>query len=378
LRALAAFYGTSYAASGVLFPFLPLLLRERAFTATDIAWVMSMNPIVNLLAPPVWSAIADAFHVRIALLRVVSFCSCAAVLLLIPKWGPAGTVAAMAVWCFFRTPIVSLIDAATHASLGPQRLHLYAPIRAFGSLGFALCAAVSGILDATGHKRWLIVLAALCYLASVFASFAIEGAPIVRERAVLGRARAFIREAGLAPVFIANGIYYAAHTLFDTYFSLFLERIGHRELVAPAWILAVMCEVLVMFLAPSILRNRDPLRIAAVIAGIAMVRWLLISSVRDPILLLAVQALHGLTFGLWYVALVRYVQTRSPEEVRTSVQAAHLASMGIGTILGILFGGTILDTLGGTTLFRIAAVFSAAALLLYTRVARRAAGHSSP
>jgi predicted MFS family arabinose efflux permease len=372
LGALAAFYGLSYAASGVLFPFLPLLLHGRAFTATEIAWVMAMNPIGNLIAPPIWSWIADTFQLRIALLRTVSFCSGVTVLLLIPEWGLAGAVASMALWCFFRTPIVSLIDATTHATLGPGRLHLYAPIRAIGSLGFALAAGLSGLLDSGKHSHWLLVIVAGCFFASLIPSFAIETSPVVHRRAVLGHARAFIREARLTRLFVANGLYYAAHAVFDTYFGLFLERLGHRNLVGPAWMFAVMCEVALLFLAPFILRNRDPLKIVAVIAGVATVRWLLISIVRDPTALVMVQVLHGLTFGLWYAGLVRYVQARSPEEVRTSVQAALLASMGLGTVFGNIFGGKILDSWGGPALFQTAAVFSAAAFVLYVRVVRTA------
>jgi MFS family permease len=365
---LSAFYASNYAASGLLFPILPLLLATRGFTATEIALVMTASPIMNLIAPPIWAAIADAFHARLMLLKLVSFCCAVTVLLLVPDWSVAAVVFAMGFFCFFRAPIYALADAAVHAELGPARHPIFARIRGLGSLGFAIGAGIGGILERTERGPWVVVAASAAYLVSLPPCFVIEGAPLRREPAILGRARAFIQSAHLMPLFAANAVYYTGHAMFDSYFSLFLGARDLRGIVGPAWMLAVMFEVMIMLIAPRLLQRLDPLKLVLWSSAVAIGRWLAISVVRDPLGLVLLQALHGLTFGLWWIALVRYVQDRAPDEVRTSVQGALLASLGLGSIGGNLLGGVVLDHFGGEVMFRVAAMFAAAAFLLYARV----------
>jgi predicted MFS family arabinose efflux permease len=80
---------------------------------------------------------------------------------------------------------------------------------------------------------------------------------------------------------------------------------------------------------------------------------------------LASQTLHGITFGVWYVALVETVQADAPEEVRASAQSAVLAIMSVGMITGYVAGGRLLEDFDGATMYHVAAAASAVAVALY-------------
>jgi MFS transporter, PPP family, 3-phenylpropionic acid transporter len=370
LRTLSALYFFSYGPSGIIYPIFPLLLRSRGFTPSDISWVMVMNPIINLIAPPIWGAIADALHARIALLRIILFGCAASVLLLFPAWGLAGAMLAMLLFCTFRTPIPSLLDAATHAELGDRAVE-FAGVRAWGSVSFAIGAGVAGILDASHSASEVVLLSSLLYIGGGATSLRLEAPAMHREPAVLKKTIAHIGRAGLWPLFVANGFYYAAHSVFDVDYSLFLDQLGSRDLVAPSWVLAVVCEVLLMFAASKLLAARSPRNVVLFCAIVAMIRWLLLSVVTSRLLLVGIQSLHAITFGAWYLSLVREAQSSSPEELRSSVQAALLTSMGIGTVFGYIVGGQALEALGGPWMWRLAALSTAVSVVLYAFSSRR-------
>ena len=95
----------------------------------------------------------------------------------------------------------------------------------------------------------------------------------------------------------------------------------------------------------------------------------------------AVQALHGITFGAWYLSLVRHVQVRSPSHLRTSLQSLAGSFVGLGMVAGYLGGGQIFAAWGGAAVYRLAALASASAFALYAcsaLVERRVGGRPLP
>jgi PPP family 3-phenylpropionic acid transporter len=81
--------------------------------------------------------------------------------------------------------------------------------------------------------------------------------------------------------------------------------------------------------------------------------------------LIAVQALHGLTFGAFYVAAVQRVKELTPEHLSATGQAVFAACVfGLGGVLGYLIAGRAFVTGGSTLAFGLAAVQELVALLV--------------
>ena len=103
----------------------------------------------------------------------------------------------------------------------------------------------------------------------------------------------------------------------------------------------------------------------------AALRWTLLSQVSESWALVMIQSLHGITFGLWYLSIVKYIQTRAPEHLRASLQSVSMACMGLGMTTGYLAGGELFLLHGGETLYKAAAGAALAAALMYGLSFRR-------
>lgn len=371
-RQLASFYFFAYGASGAFFPILPLVLSARGLSPSQISWAAIVNSLAGVIVPPLWGYIADRFHVREVLLRIAGFGAALTVLLLILPRSLAETLAAMAFFCFFRSAIASLIDATTYTSLGDDRSR-FGLIRAWGSLSFAIGATLTGVFSASTHSTGLFVACSILYAAAGFVAPRSPAAPSVKAASrKIGQAFTETMESGLGWVFAANVFYYAAHSVFDIFFSLYVKTIGYSELYASiGWGIAVLAEVAVMLRAPVIIASRSSSKLLVFCAVVAMIRWFALAIVREPALMLALNLLHGITFGLWYLALVAHVQAKVPEEVRTSVQAALLGSLAIGSVLGTYLGGTVLEQFGGGSMFAVAGMMAAVGVALYSNKKHR-------
>jgi MFS family permease len=371
LNSLRAYYFFSYGALGGLFPYLPLLFTARGLDARQIALAMTLIPLGNLLIPSLWGWLADSLRARIPLLRIAAVGCALAVLLLAPAWGFAGTLLAIAALSLFRAPITSLVDAATVDALGGGHAN-FSEVRVWGSLGFAVFALALGQLGGSLNPTVLVAVTSVAYLASALATWPLRAPPLAREHHVLADSLAVVRQPQVLLFLVANAVYYVGHAAYDAYFSLHARQHGLGDAhVGAAWGIGVGVEILVMLLAPRFIHRFRPGRLLSLSAGCAVLRWTLTALVDDGVRLVAIQGLHGLTFGLWYLALVAFVQVRAPVHLRTSLQSITLSTLALGGVVGYLAGGQVLHLAGGRALYGLSALAASVSLLLYILATRR-------
>jgi predicted MFS family arabinose efflux permease len=365
LLSLRGFYFLTYAGMGALYPFLTLLLEGRGLRPRQIAWVMVVIPVGNLLVPPLWGVLADALRARLLLLRLACLGSGLCVLAFLPHWHLAGWIGAMALFVLFRSPLSALTDAATVDALGGRDAS-FSRIRLWGSAGFALAALGLGQLEPTSHDDLLMVTTAGIYLLGVLSTVALRAPPLGRQHGVAKQLGAALRQPRFVLFLLGNALHYLGHSTYDAYFGLHARRLGlGDDLIGAAWALGVAAEVVVLSAGPWLLGRASSSVLLCVASAGAVVRWLALSVTSSTVGLVALQSLHGLTFGLWFLSVVSFVQSRAPTELRTSLQSAAYSCLGLGTIGGYLGGGFVLERYGGSVLFELAAAAAGAGLLCY-------------
>ncbi len=362
---LRGFYFLNYGGLGALAPFLPLLLAARQLSATEISWVMVVSPLFSLLMPPIWGTLADALQARLMLLRISAFGTGLSVLSLLPEWHFWGNLLGVVLMSLFRGPLPSLVDSVTYAALGPQGAS-YGRIRVWGSAGFGLAALLVGQLGGSLHPRRFLAVAALIYIGSGLFTLGLPAAAPRRQRGVLGEALCWLRQPVVLLLLCGNVAYYFAHAILDAFVSLHLRELRFDDsVVSLAWVIGVTAEVLVMLAAPSLLVGRSSPPLLCACSVVAAARWSLLARWRRRGPILALQSLHGITFGLWYLALVHYVQTHAPGRLRTTLQASSHASVALGAVSGYLLGGRAFERAAGPAAFGLATRGSLVALVCY-------------
>jgi len=367
---LIGFYFFSFAALGALFPFIPPLLSDRGLSSADIGWVMVMMPLCGVILPPAWGALADVLRVRLRLLRWVSLGCAAAVWPLLPAGSLWSVMAAFLILSALRVAIIPLADAVTCATLTEGNAG-FGKIRVWGSVGFALAVLGVGLLEGTRSAGLLLGVTSALYILSAVATLPLKVPAVERQQGLLGEALGLLRQAPIFLFLLGSAAYYAGHSTYDAYFGLHLRALGHGDtLLGVAWFNGVCWEIAVMLLAPRLLQGRraGPLLMLSALA--AAVRWSLVSIVTHPWAVVAVQCLHGLTFGLWYLSLVRFVQNRAPDRLRATCQAMAFTALGVGTVIGFTVGSRILEHMGGVMMYRFSAGAALVALVLYGVVNR--------
>ena len=348
---LGGFYLVHFATVGITLPFLPAYLRSLQLSGTQIGVLLAMGPLLALLAPAFWGHLADRTGRPDRVLSVLALGACLGFLPLVALRQFVPLAAACATYAFFASSITTVID-----SLALRRVEVtgesYSRIRLFGSVGFVLSSAAFGVLVSRVDVR--AVWVALALMASAFAAtFTIRArtapAPAAHPLAALG----LLRQRDVALLLASTALHWIACAPFHGTFAIHVGALGlPPSVVGLSAGLGVVAEIAVMFLYPRLFGRIQPRHLLALSFAASAVRWFLMSAVERGAPLVALQALHGLTFGAFYTASISYLASRTPPHLRSSGQALYVAvTFGLGGLVGYIAAGAGYDALGGHRLF---------------------------
>jgi PPP family 3-phenylpropionic acid transporter len=371
VTALRLYYLCTYLGLGAVLPLFALAMEARGFRSDQYRWLLVLLPLSRLLASPLWGGVADKWLGTARLLRINTWMATAAMALLSLSSDTVFVVVSFALWAFFSSSLVPLAEAGTYRLLAGKAAS-FGYVRVFGSIGFAVSAAVVATLGVDDAYRLPFVLSAAAYGASACVSHRLVDVESATVRIKLWHAvPALAKRLDVLLLWAASTLYYVAHGAFDAYFGPHVAHLpgvdstSAAAAVSSAWAISVVCEVLMIFAVPRLLARYSGGHMLVLSALVATARWYWLAHAQSAAEVLLMAPLHALTFGLWYLAFVHENQHGAPPELRATVQGLAAACLGLGMITATLCGSYLLETFGGRTVFDVASLFAAASCLLY-------------
>lgn len=345
---LFSFHG----ANTMVISFLPLLLAYRGLSDQEIGWVLAVGPTVSIISQPLCGYISDKFQTVQKVLLV------ATVGLIISSFfffqmEVLGVLLFSAVFFyFFSSSISPLADSLAQRrakALGVS----FGSIRTWGSIGFAISSLIIGqYVDWVGIQYLFIpygiMTVTLLILTTRLKDVKVESKPInFKDVGKLLKNKRFITL--LVVMFLVT----ITHRVNDSFMGLYIRQIGGRDsLVGLAWFLGVFSEAMVFMFAGKWFRKFHPLIFMVIASWVYTVRWLIYGFVGDPYVLVSLQVLHGLSFGVFYLASFDYISRLIPEHMQATGHLIYMTVFfGFSGIIGSLGGGYVLDNLGGQILY---------------------------
>jgi MFS transporter, PPP family, 3-phenylpropionic acid transporter len=362
---LKLFYVCLFVTSGVSVPFFPTYLRALGLNGTEVSWMMSVAPVFHLFVPLAWGWLSDRTQRPDRLLRIA--CAGAAVCIT-PLIGLGTVPLLLAVYAghqLFAVPILGLAD-----SLALDRMRRmgedYTRVRLWGSASFlVVCFIVGKLIEARGHgpsDALVPTLIAAGFALAALAAFGLRGAP-GRPPPHFHEVRALLANRRFLFILVLAPLHWAALTPYHGFLGILaLDRGFATTTVSDSYFLAVLAEVGTFIMFPR-LRQRFSLEaLLAVVAAVSAVRWLLIGGLPfGPLAahpLVALQATHAFSFGLYWACAMAWLADAVPPQLRATGQAMFTAAtFGVGNLVGFNTAGHLYDATGGAeAAFRAAGV----------------------
>lgn len=365
---LPALFLAYFAVLGLLVPYLPKYLQTLGFSGQQMSYINALGPLCTLFATPFWGLIADRSG---DLPRVLRWITLGAFLAFAPVLGFTSFLAVailMGLYAVFATSISPLMDALAVAD-AKRRGAEYARMRLFGSIGFTVLALAFGYVLTYGGTPWLILPGSLFFLGlTVAITFSIRSdvpvnrpAPPTLHDMLLLAARPqvlFFLLAGLVHWGCMQTYYFA--------YALHMENVhAPPHYVGLGLNAGVVMEILAMWYYRNVAQKIPMLPLMLIGQFATIARWLATGHLENGIALAALQAVHGLSFGLYFPACIDYLERVAPPEMRSTARALFASvAYGLGGILGFLMAGRTYDLGKGALAFTVAGAVEGLAPLL--------------
>jgi MFS transporter, PPP family, 3-phenylpropionic acid transporter len=293
---------------------------------------------------------------------------------------PLAVGAVLAAMALGDRALVPLLDANTLEWSRARPALAYARVRLFGSIGFsALALAAGAALAMRGDRPADPLVPAI--IAACLGAFALVAATLPAAPGH-GGARpgarellALLRSPALAGLLGACAVHWMGCAPYHLFFGVLVRDRGLPAGVAGLGMTAGVAAEIAALLAFPRLERRFSSRalLAAAFLGSAA-RWLLTARATSAEAIVALQLLHGLTFGLFWGTALHALAGLVPPALRATGQALFSAVVfGAGNAVGYRLAGAAYDWHGSAApLFAWAAAVEVVALAAGLALLRRA------
>ncbi len=370
---LSGFYFFYFGALGIIVPYWGLYLQALGFGPAEIGELIAVIMATKIIAPNVWGWIADHTGRRMAIVRLASLLALvtfAGVFLVRDFWLLA---LVMSLFSFFWNASLPQFEAVTFNYLG-DRIHRYAHIRLWGSIGFILTVIALG----KALEWWSTELVPQAVLVSFvgiwLASLLIgERAGAVQHEQQPTLVSVLKRPQVIAFLTVCL-LMQAGHGAYYAFYSIYMKDHGYSSgMIGWLWAVGVIAEVLVFLGMHHLLRRFGAGRVLLASLLLAALRWVLIGALPAyPLVMLLAQTLHAATFGTFHAAAIHLVHHYFTGRHQGRGQALYSSlSFGAGGAIGSLCSGYLWSGIGPEATF----FFSAAVAVLAALVAWRWIDH---
>lgn len=342
-----------YAGQAMYNTYLNLFLDSKGFSMTMIGTVGSVSTIILVLIQPLWGILSDKSksknHIVGFLLIVCSIIGLGFYL------SEAGIWLAFCVMLFsvFFSPAMTLQDNYTLESLDNSKWD-FGNIRLGGTVGYAACAGIVGFIihNSYGQIFWMM---GLFFLVTGLLYFTLPRVSGHRQKHQKVKYSILFKDRPLICMFFFNVLYSLGTSFYFQFYPLHYHNVlgASSQMVGLLSTFSALSEIPFFWFASRI-EGKMGTKNVMLFAGVCTtLRWLLLYTVTDQYLVLAVNLLSGCGYVGFMYCLIKYINDNVPRSMRATAQS-------LNGILGTIFSRIIFAPLGGI----LADSFGAANILL--------------
>jgi MFS transporter, PPP family, 3-phenylpropionic acid transporter len=367
------FYLAFYFAMASYLPFMNVYFHSLGLSGWQIGVLSALLPTMSFLIVPPLAMLADRRRWRVRLLCAGVLGTTLSLSLLMLPARFVGLLPLMALLAVCYSPLVPLADTSIVGMAARQGLN-YGGMRLFGSLGFALSAAMFGaVWQYAGYRAMFAVGAGLSLVVAYLALGLDEAEPTERRHRT--PLRSIAQDRLLVGVLVTTFLAASAIGMEFTFVGIYMSKLGGSGLlVGLIFAVAAMFELPSMRYSGAVAARIGPGETLLLAYGLLVLAYLGYAAAPSPYVLLACSILRGLGYGLFYVGTIRFLNERAPSEWSATVQGImNATAYGLGQLITRPLGGRIFDAFGPRVLYLLCSLMvalAAAIMALMVRLGR--------
>lgn len=344
LLLLALTYFLYFGQLGVLVPYLGIFLDGRGFSSADIGNLIAMITLSRVLVPSIWAGIADKTGNALGVLRIGCLLSALFFVLVFYLYSFWGLALAFGLMMMFWNAVLPQLEVVTMQSLGPTNTS-YGQVRLWGSVGYiVLSVAVGKALDISSSEAPVYACMGLLvglFLASLFIR---QPAPNPSHAEVQGTLWNHALKSPFVIFLISATLLQVSFGAYYGFFALYMRDLNYTGQETGMLIaLGVVAEVGIFLLARRLIARFGVWNLLFGCMLLTAFRWYALAQwAENGWVVMLVQLIHALSFGLIHATSVHFIHTFLPAKFHSRGQALYISmAFGVGGAFGNFAAGQL-------------------------------------
>lgn len=344
---LRILYFLVFCCTGAWLPKLADFCSSKGMSNGQMSLLLSITPVMMFAVQPLYGMMADRLGYKKTLL-IASLFSSVSYLGYLYNGGYWWFVTVTIVMSVFYNTIQPVLDSIALQVSKSDSKFSYGTLRIFGAAGWAFTAIITGqVIDAVDITVIFIVSFITMFLVFLFAFWLKDEKlkKITVEQNTYNNITDVIKNRQLLFLLFCVFVISAGATTIWNFYSTYMKENGASDsLVGYGLSFQGLCELpLFYFSARIILRLKLKTTLLITVLATA-IRMLLYSIVKNPYAALPIEVLHGISWSLFWVVCVEYVNKLVDARWMATGQSLLYASyFGIGAIAGNYWTGFLKD-----------------------------------
>jgi MFS transporter, PPP family, 3-phenylpropionic acid transporter len=329
-------------------PVLADYCKEKNLGGTQTSIILSITPVMMFAVQPLYGMLADKWGYKITIIAA-SFFSAISYLGYLHDGGFAWLAGITTAMSLFYNTLQPVLDSMALRLAEKNPKFSYGTLRVAGAAGWAITGIITGqVIDAIDINMIFVVSFVTMILAFLFSFLLQKDEPVKKQVADAGYRHLgkVIRNPQLLLLLFCVFIISTGATAIWNFYSTYMKENGaSATLVGYGLSFQGLCELPLFFFSAVIIKKFG-LKTTLIITVLATsVRMVLYSVIQIPEASIPVELLHGLSWSLFWVACVEYVNRMIDTRwLATGQSLLYAAYFGAGAVAGNFWVGYLADS----------------------------------
>jgi len=327
--------------------------KERGLSGIKTGIILSITPFMMFLVQPFYGMLADRLGYKKTLL-FSSLLASACYIFYLFEGGFAYLFMITVFMALFYNTLQPVLDSLSLRLVKENPAFSYGTLRIAGAAGWAFTGIINGQLIDAMNTTVIFAVSAVSMLLTFIFAFTLQkdhdsstkpGKVAAPEQSFKNVKDVFNNKTLIFLLLCVFLISAGTTTIWNFYSTYMKENGASASLVGYGLSLQGLCELPLFYFSARIIARFGIKTTLLITVFAAAVRMLLYSLVKNPYAALPIEILHGISWSLFWVVCVEYVNLLVREDWRVTGQSLlYAAYYGIGAIVGNFWTGYLRDT----------------------------------
>lgn len=352
---LKLLYIAEFGALACFFPFLTYYFQLRGLSYTEIGIAYAVTSITAVIAQPVWGVITDKYLNKRTTIIIAMVISSFAIYNFVYAKNYYYILFSLILLLSSQSSVISVSDAYTYEIMEHHRDIQYGKIRLMGSVGFAFIILFLGVsIKYFGINSAFFLYSVIMFFGAMIVlsidykdKSNIQKIDLLDIVSLIKDKRFFVFIVAIVFANIAMGSN-------NSYIYLLIKNTGGDvSQLGLLWFVLAISELPLFFFGTNLLKKHGVLNLFIFGMVLLTLRYFLDSICTSYVYVIIVQAMQGITFPLFFMASLEYLNSITPRKMKTSAMSFFGAACGLGGFIGNIGCGILLEHISIFAVYKI-------------------------